>query len=148
LDKYITKEISCCLREEIIFAAMGKIYINDIRCYGYHGCLEEETKIGTHYKIDISVDTDLAKSAASDALEDTIDYVSLTHIALDCMKVPCKLIEKVLYKIQDQIFEKHPEVEKVAITIAKLNPPINANVHSVAVAIEEVRKNWEAKGND
>ena len=64
---------------------MGKIYVNDIRCYAFHGCLVEETKIGTSYRIDVIVTTNLEASAQTDALEDTVDYVSITAAVLNTM---------------------------------------------------------------
>ena len=35
---------------------MYKIYVENIRCYSYHGCLEEETVIGGNYVVDVVVD--------------------------------------------------------------------------------------------
>ena len=34
---------------------MYKIYVENIRCYSYHGCLEEETVIGGNYVVDVVV---------------------------------------------------------------------------------------------
>ncbi|CAI8223036.1 MAG: dihydroneopterin aldolase [Flavobacteriaceae bacterium TMED120] len=126
---------------------MGKIYVNDIRCYAFHGCLVEETKIGTCYRIDVIVTTCLEASAQTDALEDTVDYVSITAAVLNTMKKPCKLIETVLYKIHDQLFRSHPTISALDVHIHKLNPPINANVYSVGVRLKQKRKNWVPKGN-
>ena len=127
---------------------MGKIYVNDIRCYAFHGCMEEESQIGTHYRVDVVVDTDLKAAAVSDELADTVDYVSIAAIVIEAMGRRAKLIEVVLYRIQDRIFEEHASVYAVDIKIEKQNPPINADVHSVAVRLEAERKNWEATGND
>ena len=125
---------------------MGKIHVHNIRTYAFHGCMDEESKIGTDYNINLTVDTNLLISAQSDALEDTVDYVALTEITLKEMSIRAKLLEVVLYRICDRIFIEHQSVEKVEIEIAKCNPPINANVGSVAVALSIERKNWEAQG--
>ena len=126
---------------------MGKIYVNDIRTYAFHGCMKEEAAIGTHYRIDIEVETDLKPSAISDDLMDTVDYVSLTEIVLEEMAVRAKLLEVVLYRIVNRAFTMHKTITSVRLTIAKLNPPINANVASVAVSLCMDRKNWEAEDN-
>ena len=34
---------------------MYKIYVENIRSYSYHGCLEEETVIGGNYVVDVVV---------------------------------------------------------------------------------------------
>ena len=148
LCKDITNENSPSLIEPIIFAAMGKIYVNDIHCYAFHGCMEEESQIGTHYRIDVVVSTDFGAAASSDDLADTVDYVSITAIVTEVMRERAKLIEVILYKIQDRIFQEHITVNAVDIKIEKKNPPINANVYSVTVQLEANRKNWEARGND
>ena len=110
--------------------------------------MEEESQIGTHYRIDVVVSTDFDAAAASDDLADTVDYVSITAIVTEVMRERAKLIEVILYKIQDRIFQEHNTVNAVDIKIEKKNPPINANVYSVAVQLEANRKNWEARGND
>ena len=59
---------------------MGIIRVNNIRLFTNHGCLEEEAKIGSEYRVDIEVKADLQKSAKTDELVDTVDYVHLNHI--------------------------------------------------------------------
>ena len=59
---------------------MGIIKVENIRVYANHGCLKEETKIGSDYRVDLKVKADLQKSAQSDALADTVDYVLLNKI--------------------------------------------------------------------
>ncbi len=56
---------------------MGMIYLKNIKVYAYHGCLAEETLIGSDYIVALKVWADLKKSTASDQLEDTVDYVLL-----------------------------------------------------------------------
>jgi len=34
---------------------MGSIKLENIRVYAYHGCLGEETKIGSDYRVDLIV---------------------------------------------------------------------------------------------
>ncbi|MGC6423068.1 MAG: dihydroneopterin aldolase [Flavobacteriaceae bacterium] len=126
---------------------MGRVYVTDIRTYAFHGCMDEEEAIGSHYRIDLWVETDMQKSAISDNLLDTVDYVSLSGIVLDHMSKRAKLLEVVLYKIRDSIFIKHTGVVVLWLKIAKINPPINAQVESVAVSLREERKNWEAQDN-
>ena len=59
---------------------MGTIKLKNIRTYSYHGCLVEEGKIGSDYRIDLEVKTDLKLSAETDNLDDTVDYVLLNKI--------------------------------------------------------------------
>ena len=51
---------------------MGTIKLQNIRTFSYHGCLVEEGKIGSDYRVDLEVKTDLRKSSETDELSDTV----------------------------------------------------------------------------
>ena len=112
---------------------MGKIYLKNIRLYAFHGCMDEEEKIGSDYIINLVVDTDLSKSSLSDRLEDTVDYVSLNAIVEEEMKKRAKLLENVADRILNRILKENPSVTKAKVRVAKRNPPIGGNVEEVAV---------------
>ena len=59
---------------------VDQIILENVEVYAYHGCLDEEAKIGSDYIINLFVDTDLQVPSSSDSLEDTIDYVHLLKI--------------------------------------------------------------------
>jgi len=120
---------------------MGKIKVENIRLYAYHGCLIEESKIGSHYRVDIEVNADLRKSSKSDALKDTVDYVFLNDVIKEEMSVPSKLLETVAKRILNRVFEEHSMVKKVSVSISKLNPPIGGDVEAVTIKITDKRKN-------
>lgn len=119
---------------------MGKIKVDNIRVYAHHGCLKEETSIGSDYLVNISVDTDLTKAEVSDDLEDTADYVQINHIVKEEMKVPSKLLEHVGKRILDRIFIEIPITEKAKVSVSKINPPIGGDVAKVTVILKEKRK--------
>ena len=47
---------------------MGIIKVENIRVFANHGCLEEETKIGSDYRVDLEIKANLKTSAMSDNL--------------------------------------------------------------------------------
>jgi len=118
---------------------MGKIQVNNIKLYAYHGCLEEEAKIGSWYRVDVEVEGDLTKSAQTDELTDTIDYVHLNHIVKEEMAIRSKLLEEVAQRILDRFFKEISMLEKAEVSVAKLNPPIGGNVAEVVVILEQSR---------
>jgi dihydroneopterin aldolase len=71
---------------------MGIIKLQNIRTFSYHGCLVEEEKIGSDYRVDLEVKTDLRKSSQTDELLDTIDYVLLNKIVVEEMAIRSKLL--------------------------------------------------------
>src|SRR5210317_1170908 len=90
---------------------MGKIMLKNIRCYSFHGCLKEETAIGSDYKVDLSINADLKKSAKTDQLKDTVDYVLLNRVVKEEMGVPSKLLENVAHRIIASVFKVEPRVK-------------------------------------
>lgn len=118
---------------------MGTIKISNIRVYAYHGCLVEEGKIGSDYRVDLAVKADLKKSAKTDHLADTVDYVHLNKIVKEEMAVRTKLLETVASLILDRILLEIPIVNKAKIKVSKLNPPIGGNVEMVSIIMERNR---------
>lgn len=118
---------------------MGLIKVNNIRLYAYHGCLEEEAKIGAEYRVDVSVKANLEKSSKTDDLADTVDYVHLNQIVKEEMAVRSKLLEEVAQRILSRFFKELRMVKKARVSVAKINPPIGGNVEEVVVLLSKKR---------
>lgn len=118
---------------------MGTIKLKNIRTFSFHGCLEEEGKIGSDYTVDLEVKTDLRKSALSDDLHDTVDYVHLNKIVVEEMDIRAKLLEHVAHRIIVRIFKEIPAVSRIKVAVSKINPPIGGDVAKVTVEMEEFR---------
>lgn len=121
---------------------MGIVKVSNIRVYAYHGCLVEEGKIGSEYRVDISVKADLSQSANSDDLLDTVDYVYLNKIVKQEMAIRAKLLEQVAKRIIDRIFKEVKLVDKAKVSVSKINPPIGGNVALVSVILKKSRKDF------
>ena len=118
---------------------MGTIQVNNIKLYAFHGCLDEEAKIGSEYKVDVAVKADLKKSSKTDALIDTVDYVHLNLIVKEEMAIRSKLLEEVAQRILDRIFIEISMVKKAKVSVAKINPPIGGNVEKVVIILTKKR---------
>jgi len=118
---------------------MGVIKVKNIRVYAYHGCLDEEGKIGSEYRVDLTVKADLKKSALSDKLNDTVDYVHLNKIVKEEMAIRSKLLETVANKILERILQEIPLVQKATVDVSKINPPIGGNVAMVTIKMAKER---------
>ena len=119
---------------------MGIIKVENIRVYAYHGCLKEETKIGSDYRVDLKVKADLQKSASSDKLKDTVDYVFLNKVIVEEMAIPSALLETVAKRILDRVFAEDKLVTIATVAVSKLNPPIGGDVEMVTIEMTEKRK--------
>ena len=119
---------------------MGVIKVKNIRVYAYHGCLVEEGKIGSDYRVDVTVKADLSKSAKSDNLADTVDYVHLNKIVKEEMAIRSKLLEEVAKRILERILNEISIVKSTKVEVSKLNPPIGGNVAMVTIEMSKTRK--------
>jgi len=126
----------------IIFALnkpMGKVILKNIRIYAFHGCMEEEEKIGSDYIVNLEVDAPMEMASRTDELEDAVDYVSLNDIVKEEMSVRSKLLEHVAQRIVDKIMGQFEEVESVVVSVAKQNPPIGGDMEEVCIRLKEER---------
>lgn len=118
---------------------MGTIKLKNIRTYSFHGCLEEEGKIGSDYVVDLEVKSDLRKSALSDDLHDTVDYVHLNKIVVEEMDIRSNLLEHVAHRVIVRTFKEIPSISRIKIGVSKINPPIGGDVEKVTIEMEEFR---------
>ncbi|MEH6536852.1 MAG: dihydroneopterin aldolase [Psychroserpens sp.] len=119
---------------------MGIIIVENLRVFAHHGCLKEETKIGSDYRVDLEVKANLKASSKTDNLSDTVDYVLLNKIIKEEMDKPSKLLETVAKRILNRIFTEDTLVKKATVSISKLNPPIGGDVERVTIKMTKRRK--------
>jgi len=113
-----------------------RIEVNGIKCYAYHGCLEQESKIGGHYQVDIALSCDFSTALQTDQLSDTISYSDIYALVSEEMNVRSQLIEHVAGRIFHRIESEFTNASDLRVKITKISPPINGDVTSCAVIIE------------
>ena len=118
---------------------MGTIKLTNIRTFSFHGCLEEEAKIGSNYRVDLTIKTNLKSSAKTDELTDTVDYVDLNRIVIEEMAIRAKLLEHVAKRIMDRVMKELFIVSQVKVEVTKLNPPIGGDVEGVTIIMKQKR---------
>lgn len=118
---------------------MGIIKLKNIRTFSYHGCLVEESKIGSEYLTNLKIKTDLRKASLTDNLEDTVDYVHLNKIIEEEMAIRSQLLEHVAHRIIERILKEITSIVWVQVAVSKINPPIGGDVEVVTIEIEEYR---------
>ena len=116
---------------------MHKIEIEGIKVYAYHGCLEEEGRIGANYVINVIIETNFTEAAQTDNLHKTIDYVTVYDIVKTQMAIRSNLIEHVCQRIVNELKKKFLVLNKIEVKVSKLNPPMHGNVEKVSVTIIE-----------
>jgi 7,8-dihydroneopterin aldolase/epimerase/oxygenase len=111
------------------------IKVDDIRCYAYHGCMEEEARIGGEFMVHVELEADIIPACLNDRLEDTIDYVEVYNIVKPKMQIRSRLIENVAWRILKALEERFRIAENIQVTVVKFNPPVNGDTGATSVKI-------------
>jgi 7,8-dihydroneopterin aldolase/epimerase/oxygenase len=114
---------------------MGIIKVTGINLYAYHGCLEEEGRVGSKYVVNVTIDTDLRKASETDNLHDTVDYVTVYNIVKEEMAIRSKLIEHAGRRIIDRMRRELEGMKRAEVEVIKINPPMNGDVDSTSIIL-------------
>jgi 7,8-dihydroneopterin aldolase/epimerase/oxygenase len=114
---------------------LGIIKVTGINVFAYHGCLEEEGRVGSKYIVNVTIDTDFTRAEQSDELGDTVDYVAVYNIVKEEMAIRSKLIEHVGRRIINRLSRELGPGMKAEVEVVKVNPPMNGDVDRVSVII-------------
>lgn len=102
------------------------VALKDVKCFALHGYYPEEQLTGNHFIIDLT--TEFTPVGFDDELAQTVNYEDLNSIIRTEMKNTQKLLETVLNNIILKVMEKYPFVEKIDVSMKKLNPPMPGQI--------------------
>ncbi len=116
-----------------------RIELRGLKVRGNHGVFEHEKRDGQDFYVDITVWMDLAPAAASDDLDDTLDYGGLAERAAAIVAGPPRdLIETVAAEIADGVMTD-PRVRSTEVVLHKPSAPIPLTFADVAVVAHRSR---------
>lgn len=116
-----------------------RIELTGLRVRGNHGVFEHERRDGQEFVVDLVLWVDSRPAAASDDLNDTVDYGALAQRAHDIVAgEPRNLIETVAAEIADDIAADE-KVYAVEVTVHKPSAPIPLSFADVAVIARRSR---------
>ena len=118
---------------------MSTIAIEGMEFYSYHGHFEEESVIGTKFKLDLYIETDTSTAESSDNLSDTVNYLAVYQIIKEQMKKPSYLIEHVARRILNAVMDNFPTIMSAEIKFRKMNPPLGGQMDSVSISLSATR---------
>jgi dihydroneopterin aldolase len=118
---------------------IGRIVLEGLEFHAFHGVYPHERESGNFFEVDIAVETDFSKAAATDELLGTVNYETLFKIVKDEMEQPSKLLETVAEKVANDVLEVFPNVVSVEFRISKLNPPIGGKCRKATVSLVKTR---------
>ncbi|HAL82188.1 MAG TPA: dihydroneopterin aldolase [Mucilaginibacter sp.] len=114
---------------------MITIAIHGAEFFAYHGFYPEEQKLGTKFIVDVEVDFTPVNNLKEDKIANTVDYERIYKVVIAQMKQTRKLIETVAQSIADDIKTLYPFVEKIHVSIKKINPPLAGKVEYSKIVV-------------
>ena len=130
--KIITNYINFAL---VKYNEMGKIQLEAMEFYAFHGHYTEEQIVGNKFLVDLTIETDMTMPADTDDLADAVNYQSAYKLVKQEMGKKSRLLENIAKRILDTIYVEFKGINRITITIRKMNPPIGGKVKSVAVTL-------------
>jgi len=120
---------------------MGKVLIEEMEFYAFHGHYQEEQIVGNRFLVDLEMDADLSVPADSDNLKDAVNYQQAYAIIKNEMRrTKSRLLENIGKRILDALFAEMEGIRKATIRIRKLNPPMGGPIKSVGVKMSRKKK--------
>lgn len=113
---------------------MGKIVIEEMEFYAFHGHYQEEQIVGNRFLVDLELETDLSAPAESDQLDDAVNYQQAYKLIKNEMRrTKSNLLENIGKRILDALFREMRGIEKATVKIRKMHPPMGGPIQSVGV---------------
>lgn len=113
----------------------SKIYLRNVRFHAFHGILPQEGIVGNDYLVNLVLDYDFSSAMKTDDLQGTLNYAEVYQKVREEMAVPSKLLEHVAGRIAHRLFSDFPEIQKLQLSITKVNPPMGADSDGAGVEV-------------
>jgi dihydroneopterin aldolase len=114
---------------------MAQLVLENMEFYAYHGHFAEENIVGGRFSVDVVLETNVDLVSVSDNLEDAVDYGRVYELVKREMGQVSRLLEHVVKRIVDAIQGEFKQVEKITVTVSKLNPPVGGKMDRFSVTL-------------
>jgi 7,8-dihydroneopterin aldolase/epimerase/oxygenase len=116
------------------------IRLKNMTFYGYHGVSAAEKETGRRYEVDCDLSLDLTVPAKSDRLADTVNYAEVYRIVEEVLNGKrYSLLEAIAAEIAQRVLLLD-HIQKVAVRVRKMIPPIPGNLDHIEVEISRTRE--------
>lgn len=109
------------------------IQINKMRLHAHHGVLPQERLCGNDFEVSVTLQVE--GYDGSDRLDSTVNYAAVAELIRREMNEPSQLLEHVAARISRSIGREFAAVRGGSVTVAKLTPPMRAEVERVSVTV-------------
>ncbi|HMA61611.1 MAG TPA: dihydroneopterin aldolase [bacterium] len=115
---------------------MGKLILNNMKFYGYHGVGAFEKDNGGQFEVDLEMYFDMRPAMKSDNIKDTVDYTRVHKLIRKVIENrKYNLLEALAGNILKALF-KEINIEKARVSLRKKYVPVEGVFDSVEVDVE------------
>jgi dihydroneopterin aldolase len=116
-----------------------RITLRGMQFSGIHGVGEAERAFPQVIEVDLEVETDLSRAAASDDVADTIDYGPLVAICREVVEEETqRLLEAIAGAIVNRVLAE-TRAEAVTVRVRKLAVPIDVEMEHAEIELRRER---------
>jgi dihydroneopterin aldolase len=121
------------------YAVSDRISLHGLRVRGHHGVFDFERRDGQDFVVDVELELDLTRAAASDDVTDTVHYGELAgRLAEVIAGEPVNLIETLAERLA-AVCLADARVDAATVTVHKPQAPIPHEFADVAVTVRRAR---------
>jgi len=115
------------------------IELENMEFYAFHGCYEQEKRVGNRFIVNLKFTTDATLAAASDNVSDTVSYLDVYGVVKRQMEITSDILENVVDRILSSLAEAFPAIETMSVKVSKMTPPLGGQIERVSVSMDYVR---------
>ncbi|MDH5525852.1 MAG: dihydroneopterin aldolase [Nitrospirota bacterium] len=117
-----------------------RLTIHNIAFTAPCGVFSEERESGMRYRADLTLMMDTSTAAASDRLEDAVDYAAVAKAVVETATGAERfLVERMAADIADVVLTRFAPVMEVDLAVTKVAPPVPEIGGGVTVSIRRAR---------
>ena len=112
----------------------------NLEVYANHGVLAEEKKLGQKFYIDAKLYVDVLNAAASDDVENSVNYAEVTEVIQKVFKgKSTNLIETAAQSLAGILLARFTKIDRIDMTVKKPSAPVDAHFDYMSVNITRSR---------
>lgn len=107
-----------------------------MRLFGRHGVLPQEFVVGNIFLYDLEIEYPFTTAAKTDQLSHTLNYAEVIDVIKEVNSTPSKLLENLLWRLDNLLRSRFPEILEMSLSVTKVAPPIpNVELSGVSAQI-------------
>lgn len=111
------------------------IELENMEFQAFHGCYPLEKVVGNRFLVNVTIEADLREAVYSDAVGDTINYLTVFETVRKQMAITSNILENVAGRIVEAIYDDYTQCKKVKVKVSKLAPPLGGKIEKVSVTV-------------